>query len=129
MSQLNDNFFRHLAQKLPGFKKALGEQLQKQKLKRNGALDQTICGICGAKYSLKTQILLKQERPIQYCQDCETALNDGNAAFVTVEKKPRFWIGKGTHPQFASKVTVVTFEQMDAIERANKKPESNEEQL
>lgn len=119
MSDLNSRFFAHLAQKLPGFKKQFAGAKTKSKLKQNGILEDGVpCGICGKKFSVKTKIILKTEAPIQYCDDCQALLNAGQAAFVTVEKKPRYWIGAGAHPNLCGKVTVISSAQMDAIERA-----------
>ncbi len=121
MSELTPEFFSRLAQQLPGMKRQYGEAARKQRLKRNGILDDGApCQICGEKFSVKTQVMLQTEHPIRHCPRCEDLLKGGAGAFVTVEKKPRFWIGAGVLPKFAGKVTVVSTEQMDAIERTNK---------
>ncbi len=118
MSELNDNFFARLAKQIPFFKKQVGGAIQKSKLKRNGLLtDGMPCAACGAKFSIKVKVILKTEKPFQYCDDCQKALDEGQAIFVTVEAKPRFWRGFGPHPHLLGKVTVISKEQMDAIDK------------
>lgn len=133
MSELTPEFFSRLAQKLPGMKAQIGEAIKKSRLKRNGPLvdGEPPCQICGEKFSVKTQVILQTEHPIQHCPRCQEILDKGGGAFVTVEKKARFWIGFGVQPALAGKVKVVSSEEMDAIERmmdqlAHKKLEEDE---
>lgn len=119
MSEMNHGFFARLAQKLPNFKKQIGEQLQKRKLSQNGASKTPICQVCGAKFSIKTTLALGAPIP-KYCAACNELLDSGCGAFVTLEQPARFWIGLGVKPEFAGKVAVISTEQMDTIQRADK---------
>lgn len=116
MSELNHSFFERLAQKLPGLKKQYAEAAQKKRAAKNGHLTKPICSVCGAEFSVKATIVITAVIP-KNCPTCQSALDDGCTAFVTLEKPARFWIGKGTKPELVGKVVVISKEHMDAILR------------
>ena len=92
MSQLDDSYFARLAQKLPGLKRQVGEAIQKKRAKKNGHPLGPTCQICGKEFSVKTALVPGAPLP-KYCPDCNKALEDGCGALVTIEAKPRYWIG------------------------------------
>lgn len=115
MSELNDSFFSRLAQKLPGMIQSKREAMMKLRAKRNGGCQtQPPCTICG-KFFGSAKVCGKPTEP--YCPSCDEALAKGCAAFVTLEKPQRYWIGRGAHPILSGKVTVITADEMDAIVR------------
>lgn len=122
MSELNHQFFKELAGKLSGFKRQVGQAIQKKKAEGNGAAIDPPCECCGkpVKVTIRVALGAVSPRPI-YCAECDTLLHDGCGALVTVEApKHRYWIGKGLHPNLVGKVTVITTEQMDMIEKRQK---------
>lgn len=119
MTELNDAYFERLAQKMPGLKRQVAKAIQDKRASRNGKPPNPICGVCGKEFSVKATLVLGAPIP-KYCPDCNEALEDGSAAFITLEKPARFWLGKGAKPEFVGKVTVLTTLEMDAVMAAAK---------
>ena len=128
MSELNPAFFQRLANKLPGMKAQVAKAAQARKACRNGTCGppKPICGICGAQFGIKTALVLGAPIP-KFCPPCNEKLEAGCGAFVTLEKPARYWIGAGVHAQFVGKVSVISAEQMDVIQRAMKYEQEQEQ--
>lgn len=114
--RLNDDFFRRLAQSIPGFKAEYAKKAGEKKAKSNGRLSQSPCCACGKRFGSKTKALsLTQPKIKPLCPACEKNLAAGYCCAVTADGKHFAWVKWDKMGDLAGRIQLVSDKTMYAL--------------
>lgn len=124
--RLNNDFFRRLAQSIPGFKAEYAKKASEKKAQSNGKILQPPCVICGARFGSKTkEFSLTQQKIKPACPSCNQNLQAGYCCAVTHDGKRFAFVKWPEMGDLAGRIQLVSEETMDAIQTKYGKREAN----